>query len=71
VEDSHQLSAGALNEPKIIDCGRGPEVAGSRITVFDVRDDLQEGGPTREIARLFHLGTDQADVASRSVEEHG
>jgi uncharacterized protein (DUF433 family) len=53
-------------DAKIIDRGRGPEIAGSRITVFDVLDYLQDGWPTAEIARLFHLNTSQVDVAIRS-----
>ncbi len=57
-------------ETKIIDRGRGPEIAGSRITVFDVLDYLQEGWPTVAIARLFHLNTSQVEVAIRYIEEH-
>ena len=57
-------------EAKIIDRGRGPEIAGSRITVFDVLDYLQEGWPNVEIARLFHLETSQIDAAIRYIEEH-
>ena len=30
-------------EAKIIDRGRGPEIAGTRITVFDVMDYLENG----------------------------
>jgi uncharacterized protein (DUF433 family) len=57
-------------EAKIIDRGRGPEIAGSRITVFDVLDYLQEGWPTGAIARLFHLNTSQVEAAIRYIEEH-
>jgi uncharacterized protein (DUF433 family) len=57
-------------EAKIINRGRGPEIAGSRITVFDILDYLQEGWPTAEIARLFHLNTSQVDAAIRYIELH-
>ena len=57
-------------EAKIINRGRGPEIEGSRITVFDVLDYLQEGWPAGEIARLFRLNIGQFDVAIRYIEEH-
>ncbi len=57
-------------EAKIIDRGRGPEIAGSRITVFDVLDYLQEGWDPIEIALFFRLSTRQVDVAVRYIEEH-
>jgi uncharacterized protein (DUF433 family) len=57
-------------EAKIINRGRGPEIAGSRITVYDVWDYLNEGWPAKEIAWLFHLSTAQVEVAVRYIEEH-
>ena len=57
-------------EAKIIDRGRGPEIAGSRITVYDVLDYHKEGWPTKEIAWLFHLSTAQVEAAIRYIEEH-
>ncbi len=57
-------------EAKIIDRGRGPEIAGTRITVYDVLDYLREEWPAKEIAWLFHLSTDQVDAAVRYIEEH-
>ena len=43
----------------IIDRGRGPEIAGTRITVFDVLDYLQAGWDEKGIAVVLSLGTDQ------------
>jgi hypothetical protein len=40
---------------KIIDCGRGPEIEGTRITVYDVVEYLQEGWHYDQIAGLFRL----------------
>jgi len=40
---------------KIIDRGRGPEIAGTRITVYDVMNYLQEGWRYDQIAGLFRL----------------
>ena len=38
---------------KIIDRGRGPEIEGTRITVYDVMDYLKEGRGYDQIAGLF------------------
>ena len=57
-------------EAKIIDRGRGPEIAGSRITVFDVLDYLNEDWDPVQIALFFRLSTRQVDAAVRYIEEH-
>jgi uncharacterized protein (DUF433 family) len=57
-------------EAKIIDRGRGPEIAGSRITVFDVLDYLQEGWHPVQIALHFRLSTRQVDAAVNYINEH-
>ena len=57
-------------EAKIINRGRGPEIAGARITVYDVLDCLQEGWDTVQIALFFRLSTRQVNVAVRYIEEH-
>jgi uncharacterized protein (DUF433 family) len=62
--------AGTMLEAKIIDRGRGPEIAGSRITVYDVLDYHQEGWPAKEIAWLFHLTTAQVEAAIHYIQEH-
>ena len=66
----HTKGAGTMLEAKIINRGRGPEIAGSRITVFDVLDYLQEGWEPMEIAMFFRLSTRQVDAAVRYIEEH-
>jgi uncharacterized protein (DUF433 family) len=57
-------------EAKIIKVGRTPCIEGSRITVFDVLDYLQEGWDSMQIALFFRLGTRQVDAAIRYIEEH-
>jgi uncharacterized protein (DUF433 family) len=57
-------------EATIIDRGRGPEIAGTRVTVYDVLDYLEEGWPRKEIAHLFHLSASQLDVAAYYIEVH-
>ena len=54
----------------IIDRGRGPEIAGTRITVFDVMDYLQAGWDDKGIAVVLSLGTDQVRAAREYIENH-
>src|SRR5271165_5191566 len=53
---------------EIIDRGRGPEIAGTRITVYDILDyaDWEH----TEVAELFRLSFEQVLVARRFVEDH-
>jgi uncharacterized protein (DUF433 family) len=55
---------------KIIDRGRGPEIAGTRITVYDVLDYLQEGWRSDQIAGLFRLPPDDIQAAMQYIEDH-
>jgi uncharacterized protein (DUF433 family) len=57
-------------EEKIIDRGRGPEIAGTRITVYTILECLQEGWRPDLIAFWYHIGQDQVDAAIRYIEEH-
>lgn len=57
-------------EPKIIDRGRGPEIAGTRITVFDVMDYLKHNWHRDRIAMLFRLSSRQVQVAIDYIEAH-
>ena len=55
---------------KIIDRGRGPEIAGTRITVYDVMDYYKQGWHHATIA--LHCGVSSAEVlaAIQYIEEH-
>src|SRR5215475_6392933 len=55
---------------KIIDRGRGPEIAGTRITVYDVMDYLQEGWRCDQIAGLFRLPPEDIQAALQYIEDH-
>ena len=57
-------------EAKIIDRGRGPEVAGTRITVYDVLDYHNLGWHRDMIAVTLSLSSQQVEVAIRYIEEH-
>jgi uncharacterized protein (DUF433 family) len=57
-------------EAKIIDRGRGPEIAGTRITVYDILDYYDSGWHRDLIADQFDLSSRQVEVAIRYIEEH-
>jgi uncharacterized protein (DUF433 family) len=54
----------------IHDRGRGPEIIGTRITVYDVMDYLELGWHHTEIALLFRLSSDQVLAAVGYINEH-
>ena len=57
-------------EAKIIDRGRGPEIAGTRITVYDVLDYHKHGWHRDRIAVTLSLNSRQVEAAIRYIEEH-
>jgi len=57
-------------EAKIIDRGRGPEIAGTRITVYTILEYVQGGWRRDDIAFWLNLRKDQVDVATSYIEEH-
>jgi uncharacterized protein (DUF433 family) len=48
---------------QIINRGRGPEIAGTRITVFNILDFRKEGWHRDRIAAQFRLSSDQVQAA--------
>lgn len=55
---------------KVIDRGRGPDIAGTRITVHDVLDYVQAGWHYDQIAAVFRLPPDDIQAAIQSIEAH-
>jgi uncharacterized protein (DUF433 family) len=50
--------------------GRGPEIAGTRITVFDIMDYLKQGWHHTAIAAWLRLSSDQVLAAIDYIEQH-
>src|SRR5262245_45837024 len=50
--------------------GRGPEIIGTRITVYTIMDYLKSGCHPDLIAAELRLGSDQVRAAIRYIEEH-
>jgi uncharacterized protein (DUF433 family) len=57
-------------EAKIINRGRGPEIAGTRITVYNVLDYLDIDWSHEQIADLFGLTIEQVRVAAEYIDEN-
>ena len=55
---------------RIIDRGRGPEVAGTRVTVYRIMDFLREGSSAGRIATELHLTEEQVHVALDYIAMH-
>ena len=59
-----------MAEAKIINRGRGPELAGTRITVYDVLDYHELGWHRDIIADTLELSSEQVELAIRYIDEH-
>ena len=57
-------------KPAIHDRGRGPEIVGSRITVYDVLASTQAGRSIEELAREWRLSVEQIETALQYIEAH-
>src|SRR5438067_7209767 len=60
----------ALPKPHIHDRGRGPEIKGTRITVYDILDHYLDGRHHTWIAAFFRLSSDQVLAAFDYIEAH-
>jgi uncharacterized protein (DUF433 family) len=57
-------------EAQIIKTGRGPEIAGTRITVYDVLEYYKTGWHRDMIADTLMLSSQQVEAAIRYIEDH-
>src|SRR5687767_7159219 len=53
----------------IIDRGRGPEIEGTRITVFDIMD-FKDDWTAQQMAEHFEISTEEVLAALQYIEEH-
>jgi uncharacterized protein (DUF433 family) len=56
--------------PSIIDRGRGPEIEGTRITVYDIMDYYKQDWHHTQIANWLDLSSEEVLTAIRYIEEH-
>lgn len=57
-------------KPEIIDRGRGPEIKGTRITVYDIIDYWRANWHHTAIASLLGLSSDQVLLAIQYIQDH-
>jgi uncharacterized protein (DUF433 family) len=55
---------------RVIKRGRGPEIEGTRITVYDVMDYAQQGLHRDRIAALFRLSSRDVQAALDYIDAH-
>lgn len=55
---------------KIINRGRGPEIEGTRITVYDIFDYARQGWHRDRIAVLFRLSSRDIQAALDYIQQH-
>ena len=55
---------------QIINRGRGPEIEGTRITVYDVLDYVSQGWHRDRIAALFRLSSRDIQAALNYIDQH-
>ena len=55
---------------RIVDRGRGPELEGTRVTVYRIMDFVQEDCSTGDIATALHLTEEQVRVALDYIAMH-
>src|SRR5262245_42174532 len=68
--ESFDSRVGTTLEAKIVRTGRGPEIAGTRITVYDVIQYDETEWHRDLIADTLELSSEQVEAAIRYVEEH-
>jgi uncharacterized protein (DUF433 family) len=64
------VKTGCLMSAKIINRGRGPEIEGTRITVYDVLDYTRQGWHRDRIAALFRLSSRDIQAALEYIDQH-
>jgi uncharacterized protein (DUF433 family) len=59
-----------MTEPRVVDRGDGPKIAGTRITVYTVLDYLRAGRTRDWIAALLNLSSAQVQAAMDYIRNH-
>ena len=59
-----------MKKPTIIHRGRGPEIAGTRITVYDIMDYTREDWHPAAIAATLRISSEEVLVALEYIESH-
>ena len=60
-----------MTDARIIDRGRGPEIAGTRVTVYHILELHRAGDRRDDIALTFDLSSHQVQAALDYIAAHG
>ena len=63
------MNNGTQDNPYIVETPRGPCVAGTRLTIYAIMDDLKDRSPDY-VQGSFHLTDEEMAGAMRYLEEH-
>jgi len=55
---------------RIIERGRGPEIEGTRVTVYRIMDFVREGSSAARIAASLDLTSEQVEAALAYISDH-
>lgn len=71
-ESTHQVLLTHATDPsvRLIERGRGPEIEGTRITVYRIMDYLDDPIPAPEIAAELELKVEQVELALSYIAQH-
>ena len=59
-----------MSEPRIVERGDGPKIAGTRITVYTVLEYLRAGRTRDWIAAMLNLSSRQVQAAMNYIRDH-
>jgi uncharacterized protein (DUF433 family) len=59
-----------MTDHRIVDIGRNPRIAGTRITVYTIFEYVQAGWRPEDLAFSLGLTRDQVDAATCYIEEN-
>ena len=59
-----------MNQPRIVDCGDGPKIGGTRITVYAIFEYLRGGRSRDWIAATLNLSSGQVQEAMDYIRDH-
>src|SRR2546428_4271846 len=67
---NRQQSNAPINNPVVTGTIEWPTIKNTRLTLFDLMDQLKEGLPPHFVANWYHLTTAEMDEVMRFLKEH-
>jgi uncharacterized protein (DUF433 family) len=67
---NQQQSDAPINNPVVTGTIQWPTIKNTRLTLFDLMDQLKEGLPPHYVANWYHLSAAEMDEVMRFIAEH-